>query len=378
MARKGYLTHTFTLPDGTRKYVYAKTKKELEEKVLKLKIELSYGVDLKDDTLLSDLVQLWFSTDVKGKVAPNTELNSKGILNNHLMPLIAGYKVKQVTPLQVKMWLNETGKLNKRSATTCFRALKEAFNIAEENGLIMRSPVLGRYKAGGKEPTMKRDALTPDEELRLIEVLQGTEQLLYVRFLLATGARRNEALALMWDCVDFDNAEVHLRRNLRYIGTKWELLDKLKTDSSTRVVPLPFDLCRKLKELKAQSTSLFVFPAADGGPKNLQSFSNFWNVVHRRFGPSVKENKKYPVYQSQKRVTPHVLRHTYATRCFEAGMDIKEVQYLLGHAKPDITLRIYTHYCLESRKDETFTKARDARSVTSVYHTCTTRSRKAK
>lgn len=55
----------------------------------------------------------------------------------------------------------------------------------------------------------------------------------------------------------------------------------------------------------------------------------------------------------------HILRHTYITRLFEAGLDIKEIQYLAGHSTVDITLRIYTHYDRVSRGEETKAKVRN-------------------
>ena len=151
MARKGYKTATFTLPDGTRKYVYAKTQEELDEKVFDLKLQMKMGVNLKDTITVGELIKMWFTTEVEPNVRNNTAANTKCILNKHLMPMVAQYVAKDVTPVQVKMWLNETGKLNKNAAKTCLRALRNAFSLAEENGLIYKSPVLSRYKAGGTE-----------------------------------------------------------------------------------------------------------------------------------------------------------------------------------------------------------------------------------
>ncbi len=59
-------------------------------------------------------------------------------------------------------------------------------------------------------------------------------------------------------------------------------------------------------------------------------------------------------------LTPHVLRHTYCTRLFEAKLDLKVVQYLMGHSKLDITLEIYTHYCKKSRFEDTASRIREA------------------
>jgi len=144
MARKGYKTATLTLPDGTRKYVYAKTQAELDEKVFNLRLQMKMGVDLKDRTTVGELIKLWFTTDVEPNVQENTALNQKCVLNKHLMPMVAHQVAKEVTPMQVKLWLNETGKLNKNAAKICHRALRNAFQIAEENGMVMRSPVLAR------------------------------------------------------------------------------------------------------------------------------------------------------------------------------------------------------------------------------------------
>jgi integrase len=381
MARKGYKTASFTLPDGTRKYVYAKTQEELDEKVFNLKLQMKMGVDLQDRTTLGELIKLWYTTEVEPNVRENTATNLKCVLNKHLMPMVSEYVAKDVTPAQVKIWLNETGKLNKNAAKICFRALKNAFNLAEENGLVYKSPVLARYKAGGTE-YKKREALSATEEQQLIDAVSRTRAHLLVWFLLATGARRGEALGLKWDCVDLVNAEVTLKRNLVFLDHKnTDLRDYMKTEAGTRTVPLPQDLCEALKRERQETNSLFVFHRVDGSCFIAQSFNCFWKKnVSNRFGPEAKQTSRTAGVVTDRVVTPHVLRHTYATRCFEAGMDIKEVQRLMGHASADVTLEVYTHYCEETRKDETFSKARTARSglhnaaegaadVPQLYHT---------
>ena len=365
MARKGYKTATFTLPDGTRKYVYAKTQEELDQKVFDLKLQMKMGVDLKAQTTVGELIKMWYTTEVEPAVLENTATNIKCILNKHLLPMVSSYVAKDVTPVQVKMWLNETGKLNKNAAKTCLRALRNAFSLAEENGLIYKSPVLARYKAGGKE-FQKRQALTPEQEKTLLDAVHETSAYLFVWFLLATGARRGEALGLKWDCVDLDSGVVHLRRNLVLLDhTETELREYMKTDAGTRSVPLPDDLRDALRAERQRATSLFVFHRPNGACYNAQSFNCFWKKnVNNRFGPDAKHTARTKGVFHETRVTPHVLRHTYATRCFEAGMDIKEVQHLMGHSSPEITLEVYTHYCEEARREETFSKARNARSRT--------------
>ena len=138
MARKGYLTASFTLPDGKRKYVYAKTQEELDKKVFDLKMQLHMGVDLGDQTTVGELIQLWYTAEVAPNIKANTAINLKCIINKHLLPLCSDFTAKSVTPVQVKLWLNETSKLNKNAAKTCLRALKGAFLLAEENGVVLK------------------------------------------------------------------------------------------------------------------------------------------------------------------------------------------------------------------------------------------------
>ena len=366
MARKGYLTASFTLPDGKRKYVYAKTQEELDKKVFDLKLQLHMGVDLSDQTTVGELIQLWYTAEAAPGVKCNTANNIKGVINRNLLPLCSAYRAKEVTPVMVKLWLNETGKLNKNAAKICLRALKGAFQLAEENGVVLKSPVLDRYKPGGFE-YKKREALSPAEEEMLLDAVEGTRAYLFVWFALATGARRGEICGLKWDCVDLEKATVHLCRNLVFLGFRdTELRDVMKTSSSDRVIPIPLDLRDALALERSHTKSLFVFSDTLGRPYYMSTFHDLWRIVDDRFGPKAKTTNLIKGIKTEQNVTPHVLRHTYATRCFEAGMDIKEVQYLMGHSDPSVTLGIYTHYCKKSREEATFEKARTARQRTTV------------
>ena len=366
MARKGYFTKTFTLPNGKRKYVTAKTQEELDEKVFNLKLQLRMGVDINAETTVGELIQMWYDAEVKPKVSENTAVTIRSTINQHVLPYLSGERVRDVTPLQIKLVLNratENG-LTVNTVRRVLRVLRGAFALAEENGMILKSPVLPRYKAEGKS-LQKRDALTPEEEAGLLEVLKGTSAYLFTWMGLATGARRGELCGLKWDCVDLEKAEITLRRNLVFVGYgEYELHDYMKTESSARVIPIPYDLVAALRAERASTSSVFVLHRPNGQPYNANQFDTMWKSVRRRSGPERAEGSRAPYSKTHVKVTPHVLRHTYATRCFEAGMDIKEVQRLLGHSSMQVTMEIYTHYCEASRREETFDRARAARSRT--------------
>ncbi len=366
MARKGYFTKTFTLPNGKRKYVTAKTQEELDEKVFNLKLQLRMGVDINAETTVGELIQMWYDAEVKPKVSENTAVTIRSTINQHVLPYLSGERVRDVTPLQIKLVLNratENG-LTVNTVRRVLRVLRGAFALAEENGMILKSPVLPRYKAEGKS-LQKRDALTPEEETGLLEVLRETSAYLFTWMGLATGARRGELCGLKWDCVDLEKAEITLRRNLVFVGYgEYELHDYMKTESSARIIPIPYDLVAALRAERASTSSVFVLHRPNGQPYNVNQFDTMWKSVRRRSGPERAEGSRAPYSKTHVKVTPHVLRHTYATRCFEAGLDIKEVQRLLGHSSMQVTMEIYTHYCEASRREETFDRARAARSRT--------------
>lgn len=362
MARKGYKTATFTLPDGSRKYVYAKTKEELDEKVFQLKLQMRMGVDLSDKTTVGELAQIWYNLEKKGKVSASTEDNWKNLLNKRVLPALSGYPVKSVTPAMIQNLLNQHNDKCLYDNRKVLQALRGMFALAVENGMISKSPVLDRFKATGT-PTPEKMALTPHQASELVKLLEGTHVELFVRLGLETGMRRGELLGLMWDAVDLEAGIVHVRRNyvLDFGGSR--LSDELKTPRSRRDLPLTPDMVRRLKEHRARAKSLFVFARKDGRPFDMVSFRTFWDSVSRRSGPVKPARNRTGFVLTAQPVTPHTLRHTFATRCVEQGLPVHDVQALLGHSDPSITLGIYTHYCKSAREAETFEQARIAVAV---------------
>ena len=145
-------------------------------------------------------------------------------------------------------------------------------------------------------------ALTSDELSEFLKAIAGERLEAFYKFCLFTGCRRSEALGITWNDIDFEQNLLHVR------GTK--------TATSDRVVPL-FPDCREL---------LTRLPRKDG------------KVFHHR---AEFVSKKFKTYCPAHKL--HDLRHTFATRCLECGINIKVVQKWLGHSRLDTTASIYTH-----------------------------------
>ncbi len=133
----------------------------------------------------------------------------------------------------------------------------------------------------------------------------------------------------------------------------------MKTANAHRTIPLPWDVVDELRREQNASKSIWVFPKQDGNHHSYDSYRNLWDLVDRRTTVKRKVNQREFVARSLDfAVHPHLLRHTCVTRWFEQGLDIKEIQYLAGHATVDITLEIYTHYMDKERRKETAAKIR--------------------
>ena len=103
----------------------------------------------------------------------------------------------------------------------------------------------------------------------------------------------------------------------------------------------------------ASSTSPYVISMKDGASLTRASYHALWQVVDNRSLGSRSGVLSF-------RCHPHQLRHTFITQLFESGLDLKQVQYLAGHATPDMTLRVYTHFRKQSRAQETAQQTRAA------------------
>lgn len=174
------------------------------------------------------------------------------------------------------------------------------------------------------KPSTPRVALTEEEQKRVIECVDLPDGL-FAYFLLFTGMRRGEALALKWEKIDFENKKITVVDNVVFVENR-AVIKPPKTESGTREVVLLDCLSEKLRPLMPSDRSEFVFSGKTlfGG----SYYPKAWKRYQKASGLNI---------------TPHQLRHTYATILFEAGIDTKDAQSLMGHSDISTTRNIYTH-----------------------------------
>lgn len=217
---------------------------------------------------------------------------------------------------------------------------------------------------GGK-PAQKKEALSDQQVAVLLETIKGLPPYLFVMIGLYAGLRREEALALQWDCVflDVPTPYISVRRAWRAEHNRPVVSTVLKTKAARRDIPIPKCLADCLREAKATSTSDYVIADSEGQPLSYSQFKRVWQYIVVRStkertyykyvnGQSIKYTVKPTLGTSQKNnprivytldfeVTPHQLRRTYITNLLYAGVDPKTVQYLAGHENSKTTMDIY-------------------------------------
>lgn len=152
---------------------------------------------------------------------------------------------------------------------------------------------------------------------------------------LYTGLRLGELLALKWENVDFENHIIYVQ-NTVYYKDKHFIYTTPKTKSSIRMIPIPNFLISILKSIKRSNKSAFVISNKLGNPIIPRTYQREFSAILKKCGLS---------HQGF-----HSLRHTFATRAIECGMDVKSLADILGHSNPMITLKRYTHSMWDYKK----------------------------
>jgi integrase len=160
--------------------------------------------------------------------------------------------------------------------------------------------------------------------------------------LLGTGVRISEALGLTWDCVDFDNDIISIRNIIVESKGVPRFQDYTKTEDSLRDIPMSNKIKEILFKIKNERSEYNIL--------NLVFVSKMNKILYK---VKIREILKRICKKIEiKEITPHVLRHTFATRMLETGVNIKVLSEILGHKNINITLDIYAHV-LPSTKKET-------------------------
>lgn len=344
--------YRFTDSLGKRRTVYAKTLNELREKEVQIRRELDLGLTYADGQLtVNELLERYVS--LKHGVRYNTKVGYQFVLNLVRKEDFGSRIVRDIKVSDAKRWflkLHNDGK-GYSTITSVRGVVKPAFQMAVDEDIIVKNPFLFKITDVIPNDSERRIALT-DEQLEQWLDFMRTDKV-YRKYydemivLLETGMRVSEFCGLTKKNIDFENRRIQVDHQLvRERGGKY-YVEQTKTESGCRYIPMTDNVYHSLQNILANRPKLKREPVVNGYGGFLLIDKNGRPKVALHIENEIRWGlKKYAKLHPDKplpHITPHVLRHTFCTNMAHAGMDLKNLQYLMGHSDASVTLNVYTH-----------------------------------
>ena len=368
--------------DGKRHSVYAKTLDELRAKEEKIRRDKSDGIrtDAQNVTL-NDIYDLW--VQLKKGIKDNTFQNYQYMYNQFVYPDFGKLKITQIKRSDIRRFYNllaDERHVKIRTIENIHTVLFQVLNLAVEEEYLRNNPssnAMKELKQTHNFEMEKRRALTIKEQELFIKYISETKDCYRWKpiftIMINTGLRVGELTGLRWDDVDFENNTISINHTLVYYNHKvngcYFSVNTPKTKAGYRTIPM-IDVVKNafLEERKYQKESgvpqdikidgytNFIFINRYGNVQGQAVLNKALRLIMRDCNEWVLDNvKKNEEIVLLPRFSCHSLRHTFATRMVEAGINIKVIQDVLGHSDISTTMNIYAEATKEL-KDTEFAK----------------------
>lgn len=314
--------------NGKRKVFYGKSERELNKKIAEHKEEAARG------RLFSEVAEEWWEKHEK-TLAPNTLKGYRPALKRCIEEF-GNTSIKKITAKGIELFIQRFAKRGhaQKTVTTQLLIIRMLCEHAVIEGDIEYNPAL---PVNVPRFLKKERRETPTEqEIEIVKNSINEPFGLFAFFILYTGCRRGEALAMTYGDINKQNGTISVNKSVYHISNTPHIKTP-KTAAGTRTIILLDILKNNLPDGKKNE---LLFPNSKGELMTEGQARNKW--------------KEY-LAATGLQITPHQLRHAYATILFDAGVDDKDAQELLGHANISTTRDIYTHIS-KSRFEKTAQK----------------------
>ncbi len=364
MQRKdGKYSGRYTGADGKRHEQYFNKVSEAKKYVALGKIHKDETVDTRADNLTVDEWYRYWMSVFKSSLAPNTQRNYRDRYERDIKPRIGKMRITDVRAMHCQQIINDMdGRYSTGTIYQTYICMGSMLKSAMQNDIIPKQPLNGVVM-----PRVKKKSaihfLTVEEQERFVAAAKKTRNASQFLLVLQTGLRTGELIGLTWDCVDFENRVITVEKQMeyRYQRNAWRAAAP-KTMAGFRKIPMTdeaYEILKKVyekkpfrKESPLLDQELEYFDPRTGRTKRLRMkdlvFVNF------RTGEPTKnssyDTNLYKICENAdiKPFCMHALRHTFATRCIERGVQPKALQKILGHSNLATTMDTYVHVTDES------------------------------
>ncbi len=376
--KDGIYFYRWTTRNGQRHYIYAATLDELRRKEVELTVDKFDGIRTdKQHTTVNDMFELW--CELKRGLKDNTFQNYKYMYNNFVRNNLGKLRVSEVKKSDVKKFYNTMADekiLKIATIDTIHNILHQVFALAVDDNYIRTNPtdnMLKELKQSHNFQVTKRKALTVPEQDLFINFLKTNSKYKHwypvFAVMLGTGMRVGEITGLRWSDINFEENTVRVNRTLVYynkgdnIGCSFAI-NSTKSPASYRTIPMLESVKEAfLLEKAYQEEAGISCNAMVDGHTNFVFVNRFGNVQHqgtlnkaiRRIIRDCNDSVLLKEEENPVLLPPfscHSLRHTFATRLCENGVNIKVIQEVLGHSDFTITMDIYTDVTKELKQRE--------------------------
>ena len=350
---------------GKRQSVYGKTLQEVKIKLAQAIADNERCLNVVDaNVTLNEWFEKWLLVYKSESIRKNSIKYYKHIYKKIIGPELGYLKISEITKLQVQGMINRA-KQNGYEWETQNKVrvlMVDMLNRAMEDNYLVRNPAKGVRTASVK-PDDERRVLTVEEQAYFFEAAAGTFYSNMFVVAVNTGLRPGELFALTENDIDFENNQISVTKTLLYEKfdedeKKTYHLGPPKTKDSVRKVPMN-KLC--VTALKRQILQKRVVARRNVKPTEFPEllFTTRFNtplnatVYNDAISRVVEEiNLMRDDLDQMDKFSGHTFRHTFATRCIEAGVKPKVLQSYLGHATLQMTMDLYVHTTDAHRQDE--------------------------
>ena len=357
--KDGTYMYRYTDVTGKRVCVYARTLEDLRVKEQTIQKELNDGIDYAaGEIIVLDLLKRYIAT--KTGVRYNTKVGYQFVLNLVSKESFGCLKIRDIKPSDAKQWFIKLYQDGRRYSTiTSVRGvLRPAFEMEVEDDIIRRNPFSFQITDVVPNDSKTRQAISGEVKERFLTFIRESRH--YSQYydeiiiLLGTGMRVSELYGLTRADLDFEARRIKVERQLTRTRHCEYYVEKPKTASGERYIPMTDEVYRAFQnavqrrkqpkvELLIDGHTGFLFLDKDGKPKVAMHLEHVIKRIVDRYN-GVHEDKLPSI-------TPHVMRHTFCTEMANSGIDLKSLQYLMGHSDAGVTLNVYTHASYEAAEN---------------------------
>lgn len=310
---------------GQPKYFYGYNAREITAKIMEFRSEVDRGRPFKE------VAEEWWDL-----ASPDFKLQTLKPYRPAFKRVVDAFgqtTIKDIKPRDISLFFARLAKagMAQRTVSNHRSILNQIFKHAILIGELEMNPCSSVSLPKGLPKTTRHAATKEDEE----KLRNDADAWLFNVIALHTGLRKGEILALQWEDIDLEEDMIYVTKSVAHDGDR-PVIDRPKTDAGIRIVPIVPDLKERLLREEHKDPERFVVSDGDGTSP----------LTNRRYQTLHTREKK----RTGTTFTAHRLRHSFATNAFEAGLDAKSVQSVIGHKQISTTLNTYTDFRKESVK----------------------------